>query len=232
MGMNLEIGPITSDPGDTVAAGETGALLASTASGALILLDGRRYMRIPEPTAHEITPADCKWREHFGHSVLVIGEVLRILVAPERELVSSPITAISRVLAGLPENTDAVHPGSVVNIDDLKLAPITLDSDGSLPDAERYGVIQLTTYSGTTRILIDFETRYFLRAPGPGRNRLPYDFRWRPYYGSTSEVRLGEVVRLWIYAGGHSQSFPYTSSLVTRIERVVNPPMLISAGRA
>ena len=219
----LKLERIAAVAGDTVPEDETGPLLVQTVSGALILLAGPRYFRIPEPTAHEISPADFRWRDHFGRSELVVGQALRISVDEGRQYTTSPVTAISKVISGLPGDTDGQYGDRDGFLDDLELGPITLDADGALPDAERHGAIILTTYSGNTKVIIDFESRYFMRVPGLGRNCFQHDREWQAYFGGIPGLKLGAVARLWIFSGGHPHSFPYTTSLVSKIQRVVTP---------
>ncbi len=96
--------------------------------------------------------------------------------------------------------------------------PVPLTPEGTLPEAEWHGIIQLTTSHGT-RVILDFDGHRVMRLPGPGRNTIPHDLAWQCTYGVVHPLGLDRSAEIYVYP---RPSFPYTTTPVRAITRLVD----------
>ncbi len=106
--------------------------------------------------------------------------------------------------------------------------PVPLTPEGTLPEAEWRGIIQLTTSHGT-RVILDLDGGRVMRLPAPGRNPITHDGTWQQTYGVERPLGLGRSAEIYVYP---RPSFPYTTTPVRAIARLVDgpapPPRIVS----
>ncbi len=97
---------------------------------------------------------------------------------------------------------------------------LPLTPEGTIPESEWYGVIQLTTSHGT-RVLIDFDGGFVMRLPAPGRNAIDNDHAWQHVYEVKHPIGLGRSAEILVFP---RPSFPYVTTPVRAIARLVGDP--------
>ncbi len=102
----------------------------------------------------------------------------------------------------------------------IATVPVPLTPEGTIPEAEWHGILQLTTSHGT-RVILDFDGHRVMRLPAPGRNPIANDHTWQQTYGVGHPIGLGRAAEIYVYP---RPSFPYTTTPVRTIARLVGDP--------